>query len=213
MRHSQAACARPVLSRLTSAATTRTETLRPRALDPAGHPVEAVRPEQGQATLLRLHEVLDIVDPAQHGGGYHRQPTEVMDPGLRLRRGVVVQPLVRVNGGVRDLALDRHRPPVPQTRDQIGLVAAQHRLAAELTGLRRVSERPHGLREDLLEVAADQRLAPLPLLLRLPYIAPLRANPLSRQHRGRRRNGRLALRLGWVTALPHPRETAAIDYF
>jgi len=72
--------------------------LRRGAGEPVSEPIEIVRPEKRESTLLGVEQVVELVDAAQNGRRNDLAKTEVRPPAARLHRRVVVQALHRVCG-------------------------------------------------------------------------------------------------------------------
>jgi hypothetical protein len=170
-----------------------------------------VLPEQINAlVLLHILKVRGAVNATQNRARYDLGAAELIVPVRGLAAGVMHQALVRIDGRVRYLTLDRHHAPVFEPRHHVSPGAGQPSLAAEVTGRRRGGEDGDFLRLDFLHAEAGKQVLDR-LLLRLlrgtaapgPYVA-------RRCEGGRRDHGALPFIVGRLATFRYPREAVRV---
>lgn len=114
-------------------------------------------PEQGDAFIV-LH-VLTIGGTkyaAEHGGGNNLRRAEFAIPSCSLAARVMHKAFVGIDGGVGNLAFDRHHAAVAEPGDNIRARAGKPCLAAKLAGIRRGGKHRNVAGLHLLEVDAGE---------------------------------------------------------
>lgn len=181
-------------------------------LDELSQIAEAVLPKQEDIPVfLHLFQVCGAENPAQDGAGNDLRAAELVVPVSCLSASVVNKTLVGVDCRVRDLAFDRHDPPVFQPRHHVGARSGEPGLAAVPAGLRSGGEHGDGLCFHFLHAGARQDCSDGFLLRVFRCVAPPCTHIARRRERRRCDHSALAFVARRFAALCNPREPMRID--
>src|SRR5438270_7025445 len=97
--------------------------LRLRACQEIGKGLEIMAPEKREAAVLRIDQVVQLINTCQYGGWNDLSASKIFPPGARLHRRIVIEALDGIEIGVRNFTLNRHEPVVPETEYDVRLAS------------------------------------------------------------------------------------------
>jgi hypothetical protein len=73
--------------------TNETGMLRLRACQEIGKGLEIMRPENREAAVLRIDQIVQLINTCQYGGWNYLSASKIVPPGARFRRRIVIEAL------------------------------------------------------------------------------------------------------------------------